>query len=103
MEREVAANRRGDIGRGRGIRIITAIVAVLALLPLAYVFNGVQAATEQARQFNAEQRTGAGYLRPLTTLLAALVDAQGAAVRGTPVAPGAVREAIEQVSRVDST
>jgi len=101
MGHEVAAIRRGNKRPRRGLRITTLIIAVLTLLPVAYVFNGFRTSTEEAMQVNAVQRAGAGYMRQLTTLLAALVDAQGAAVRGEPVSADAVREAIEQVSQVD--
>jgi hypothetical protein len=97
----MAAIRQGDTWRRHGIRIVSLIIAVLALLPVAYVFNGFWAATGEAMRVNAVQRVGAGYVRPLTTLLATMVDAQDAAVRGEPPATDAVREAIEQVSRVD--
>lgn len=100
MGHELAAIRHGDTWRRYGIRIITLITAVLALLPVAYVFNGFRASTEAAMRVSSIQRTGAGYLRPLTTLLARLVDAQDAAVRGQPVATDALHEAIEQVSRI---
>jgi hypothetical protein len=98
---ELAAIRHGDTWRRRGIRIISLIIAVLALLPVAYVFNGFRAATGTAIHINAVQRVGAEYLRPLTTLLAALVDAQDAAVRGEPLPTDAVRDAIQQVGRID--
>lgn len=101
MGHELAAIRHGGTWRSRGVRIITLTVAVLALLPVAYVFNGFRAATGAAMRDNAVQRAGAGYVRPLTTLLATLVDAQDAAVRGEPLPADAVREAIEQVNRAD--
>jgi hypothetical protein len=84
-----------------GVRVISLIIAGLALLPVAYVFNGFWAATGEAMRVNATQRVGAEYVRPLTTLLAAMVDAQDAAARGEPPATDAVREAIDQVNRVD--
>lgn len=97
----MAAIRRGGTRRWRGARIITLAIAVIALLPIAYVFNGSLASTKEDLQVNAVQRAGVGYMRPLTTLLAALVDAQGMAVRGEPAAADAVRNAIEQVNQVD--
>jgi hypothetical protein len=101
MGYELAAIRHGDTWRRHGIRIITLIIAVLALLPVTYVFNGFRAATGAAIQVNAVQRVGAGYLRPLTTLLATLVDAQDAATRSEPLPTDAVRDAIQQVNRID--
>lgn len=101
MGNELAATKHGHTWRGHGTRIITLIIAVLALLPVAYVFNGFRTATGEALQVNAVQRAGVEYLRPLGTFLATLVDAQNAAVRGEPLPTDAVREAIEQVNRVD--
>jgi hypothetical protein len=101
METELAALTRSEVRSWRGLRILSVVVALFAVLPQAYVFNGFRDATEEARRFNAVQRAGADYLRPLTTLLATLVDAQGAAVRGVPVLQVPVREAIEQVDRLN--
>ena len=97
----MAAIKRRDSGRRRGVRIATLIIAVLALVPVAYVFNGYRTSTEDGTRAVVVQRGGVDYMRPLTSLLAALVDVQGAAVRRAPVPSDTVHQAMEQISQVD--
>jgi hypothetical protein len=98
---EVAAIKRGDSRHGRGVRLITLAIAILGLLPVAYLFNGYRTSTDDGMRANAVQRAGLDYMRPLTSLLAALVDIQSAAVRNAPVAADTVHQAIERVGQVD--
>lgn len=80
---------------------MTGVALVTALLSLGYVFLGLWTSTGDAAAFIASERRGITYIRPLTGLLAALVDAQSAAVVGKTVDAAAVRAAVEDVNHVD--
>jgi hypothetical protein len=77
------------------------IALITALVSVGYVFWGVWSYTGDSSEFVDSERHGVTYARPLTGLLAALVDAETAAVRGKPVDAAAVRSAVDDVSRVD--
>jgi hypothetical protein len=82
-------------------RVLAVIALIVALLSLGYVFVGFWTPMGDAAAFVDAERQGITYARPLSGLLAALVDAQNAAVRGKPVDATAVRTAVDDVSRVD--
>jgi hypothetical protein len=97
---------RADSGRRRrrrGRTRLTASVAALIgiLLPLGYVFGQFWSTTSEAADFAAGERRGIAYVRPLTRLLAALVDGQATAARRATVDVAAIRAAVDDVSRVD--
>jgi hypothetical protein len=104
--RQVDSPRLPDpVGRRRrpGRARLTASAAALMgiLLPFGYVFAQFWTATSDAADFVAGERRGIAYARPLTRLLAALVDGQAAAARRATVDVAAVRAAVDDVSRVD--
>ncbi len=82
---------------------MTAAVAALIgiLLPLGYVFGQFWSTTSDAADFAAGERRGIAYVRPLTRLLATLVDGQATAARRATVDVAAIRAAVDDVSGVD--
>ena len=95
--REVRRRR----ARGRAVFAMS-VAALLALLgPLGLMFAQFWSSTGEAATFIASERGAVAYVRPLTKLLATLVDAQSAAVRGSSVDPATVRAAVAEVDGVD--
>src|SRR2546429_854507 len=88
--------------RLRNVRAFLAVLILVVLLaPVAYLFTQLWASTGDAVATTATERAAVAYARPVNRLLAALVDAQYAAVRRTAVDPAAVRAAIDDVNSVD--
>jgi hypothetical protein len=79
----------------------TLLIVLLVLLPLGYVFQRLWVSNADGAQFNSAEREGIVWVRPLSKLLAALVDAQVTATAGTTVDVSAVRSAVGEVSRVE--
>lgn len=77
------------------------VVLTLLLLPLGYLSGRSWIVTADAADAVASERDGVAYARPLTRLLAALVEAQAAAGRGGGVDAAAVRAAVDAVNQVD--
>ncbi len=72
------------------------------MLPLVYVFGQFWTTTSDAADFVAGERQGIAYVRPLTRLLAALVDGHATAARRATVDVAAIRAAVDDVSQVDN-
>jgi hypothetical protein len=88
--------------RGWVRALIACVVAVALIAPVAAIAGWhVFTATSDLRTVGA-QRRGVEYLRPLTTLLGALVAGRSAAVRGDPVDADAIRAAIADVERAEA-
>jgi hypothetical protein len=82
--------------------VVNALVIVLLIaLPMGFVFQRLWASTTDGARFQAAEREGVAWVRPLTNLLAVLVDAQVAATAGIAVDIAAVRAAVGEVSRVE--
>jgi hypothetical protein len=79
--------------------LLAGLAAVL--LPSGYAVAQMWQTVTASAQVAASETAGAAYLRPVTGLLAALVDAESAAARGVAVDDAAVRRAVEEVNRVD--
>jgi hypothetical protein len=93
---------RGRRPRRRSVQIFVVVVLVAGLLlPAVYLFVQVWISAGGAIGNAATQRATVAYARPLNKLLAALVDAQYAAVRGTAVDAPSVRAAVDEVTGVD--
>jgi hypothetical protein len=86
----------------RAPRITIGVAAFAALcLPIAYMSGQLWTSAGDSQAFVATERVGVTYTRPLTKLLAGLVDAQSAAVRGAQVDVVGIRAQVEEVNRVD--
>jgi hypothetical protein len=92
--------RRGNVRHMRGARIIIAVAALLALFAVGYAYNGLLTSTRESERLLSVQRNGVEYIRPLTTLLASLVDAQRAAVRLESVPADNIRDAVKQIDGI---
>ena len=68
---------------------------------MGFVFQRLWTSTEDGAVFHAAERDGVAWVRPLTTLLAGLVDAQVATSAGVAVDVSAVRAAVGEVSRIE--
>ena len=90
-------------GRSQRHRVVinALLVVLLVLLPLGYVFQRLWVSIEDGAQFHAAENEGVAWVRPLTRLLATLVDAQVTATAGATVDIPAVRAAVGEVSRVE--
>ena len=88
----------------RAGRLVLSLIVLLALLlPVGYIIDRQWTVTGDAANFVSTERTGVAYARPLTTLLAALVDAENAAARGAAVDTNAVKEAVDGFNTVDKS
>jgi hypothetical protein len=92
---------RHTAGPRRGGRVLLSLVALaMAVGPLGYVAGRYWSDSTAAVDFATAERGGVGYVRPVITLLAALVGAQDAGARGSAPDEAAVRSAIDGVNRV---
>jgi len=81
--------------------VLAAIVLVVLLAPVIYLFTRLWATTDGAATTTETERTAVAYARPVSTLLAALADAQAAAIRQAPVDVSRVRTAVDEVHAAD--
>jgi hypothetical protein len=95
---------RRRTGRSQRHRVVVnaLLVVLLVLLPLGYVFQRLWVSIEDGARFHAAESEGVAWVRPLTKLLATLVDAQVTATAGAIVDVQAVRAAVGEVSRVEA-
>jgi hypothetical protein len=81
--------------------VLTIPVLVVLLVPVVYLFGRQWSATGAAADTVTTERATIAYARPLNKLLAALVDAEYAAVRRADVDASPIKAAIEEVNGVD--
>jgi hypothetical protein len=89
------------VRRRTGPTVLAVLLIVLLLAPVAYLFSRLWAATSAGADAVGTERAAVAYARPLNKLLAALVDAQYAAVRRADVDTSAVKAAIDEANAVD--
>ena len=83
-------------------RVVNALLVVLlVVLPMGFVFQRLWTLTDDGAVFHAAERDGVAWVRPLTKLLAELVDAQVATSAGVAVDVSAVRAVVGEVSRIE--
>jgi hypothetical protein len=88
--------------RRRSLQVfVAALLLVLLLVPVVYLFGKLWSSTGDAASTATNERAAIAYARPLDKLHAALVDARYAAVRRTAVDPATVKAAIDEVDGVD--
>jgi thiosulfate/3-mercaptopyruvate sulfurtransferase len=88
--------------RRRGRQPFLALLALLVLLaPVASLFTHMWSETRTLSTTTAAERAAVAYGRPVDKLLAALVDAEHAAVGRTAIDPADIRAAIDEVNAVD--
>src|SRR5256885_7976712 len=88
--------------RRRNLQAFLAVLVLIVLLaPVAYLFTELWSTTSGSAGTTTTERAAVAYARPINTLLAALVDAQYAAVRRTAVDPSGIKAAVDEVNAVD--
>jgi hypothetical protein len=88
--------------RRRNVRGFLAVLVLFVLLaPVVYLFTQLWTSTGSATATTTSERSAVAYSRPVSKLLAALVDTQYAAVRGARIDPSSIRSAIDDVNAVD--
>ena len=86
----------------RTVRTVVAVAVLAALLfPVGYLFTRLWTGTGDTVRSLEGERAGVAYARPLTQVLAALLDAQNTAVIGGNVDPTDIRDAVDQFNKVD--
>src|SRR6476659_9733819 len=84
------------------VRVVALLaVAAALLLPLGYVFSQFWSSTSGDADRAGLEHHGVTYVQPLTALLAGLVSAESATIRGTAVDAATVRSAVAAVDAVD--
>jgi hypothetical protein len=81
--------------------ILTVLVLIVLLAPVAFLFTRLWTSVGDSAATTDDERAAVAYARPVNKLLAALVDAQYAAVLRTRVDPTSVRSAVDDVNAVD--
>jgi hypothetical protein len=88
--------------RRRSVQAVVAVFVLIVLLaPVAYLFTRLWASIDDNATTTDNERAAVAYARPVNKLLAALADAQYAAVLRTKVDPTSVRSAVDDVNAVD--
>jgi len=86
----------------RTVRMVVAVAVLAALLvPVGYLFSRLWSGTGDTVRSLDRDRAAVAYARPLTGLLAALLDAQNTGVIGGNVDPTDIRNAVDGVNKVD--
>ena len=98
VDRTVSGPRGVHTRLGRWAAVGTIL---LLLVPLGLSLTTLWQSTGSDLTFDARERDGVRYLRPLVRLLSTTLDAQNAAVAGTAVDADAVRAALKDVDGVD--
>jgi hypothetical protein len=81
--------------------VLAAIMLVALLAPVAFLVSRLWTAVGDSAATTSDERAAIAYARPVNKVLAALVDAQYAAVLRTKVDPSGVRAAVDDVNAVD--
>lgn len=83
-------------------RLLPLLLATALLLPVAFLVVQGHRLVDADRELAERERLGVEYLRALSPVTEALVDAQSAAVAGRPVPRDALDRAVEAAAAVDS-
>src|SRR5437588_1298158 len=85
---------------GRRRLLVVAGLVTALLLPFAYTFGQFWVSSGADRDFAHRERVGVDFVRPMTKLIAALADAQDAAVGGGRPDQTALAAAVNAVDAV---
>lgn len=87
--------------RGSLTPVVSVVLLVVLLVPVAVLFVRQWNSTGDARSATADERAAVAYARPVDKLLSVLLDAQATAVRKGNVDPAVVQAAADNVDAVD--